>query len=838
MGPLKEKLHTLYHYLDFPDLKPHNARRRKLLSIMLLAAAACAVVMVPILAVASPLGAAGQQNETTLMWVSIGATLLGTAGIYVLNRYASGELAGAFFIAFLIAVAALCDTPENVANGRGLLVFTIPILAASVLIRPWASFAAAVVSSIVITTIGLVILQKPIPNVPAMLVFFMLATVSWLSSRSLEEALEDQRTSNRLLREREKRFRHIYENTASGVTRISMDFRIESANEAYCKMLGYSEEELIGKRLEDLTHPEMVGKSLRREWTRTAGKLDHYRMEKRYVHKSGKPVYGILDANLVRDADGEPAYFFGSVVDITDRKRAEEELMLRDRAIESSINAISLADLDGNVTYVNPAAVQMWGFEDESEIVGQNAGVFWHSRRRARKAYQRTLREESWEGEMTACRKDGSSFPAQVSMSVVKNEYGEATHILGVFLDVTKRKAALNELKEANEQLKETLEELHETQQQLVDQERQRALNQMASGIAHDFNNALSTIRGFTDLLLNNEDKAADRRVRRRYLRHIDTAARHAAETVGRMRKFYRPDDTKEFISVDLNRLVEEAVSMTRPRWKPEAQAKGRDIEVVKNLGRISAVRGDESELHEMLTNLIFNAVDAIESEGTVTVSTQALDGQVVLEVRDTGCGMDEETRQRCLDPFYTTKVESGTGLGLSVTRGIVGRHKGDIEIESQPGEGTAVRISLPASHEADQPDPPDSKDTPHRELNVLVVEDDEVQRELLLEILHSDGHTVELAANGREGIEKFNAGQYELVITDRAMPELNGDEVARLVKREASHKPVIMLTGFGDMMEAADEFPEGVDVVISKPVNLEKLKDAISRALTEPRHA
>ena len=642
---------------------------------------------------------------------------------------------------------------------------------------------------------------------------------------SLTDITELKR-AEKALRQSEHRFKATFEQAAVGMALIEPDGSWLRANDRLCEIVGYERDELMQKTFQEITHPDDVEADVRNARSVLDGEAESYQMEKRYLRADGSMVWANLSVSAVRDESGDLEYFVGVVEDITERKRAESELRIRDRAIEASLNGMGLTDLEGTITGANPAAVSMWGYEDRSRLVGRPATEFWASVETAREAFSVTLEEGEWAGEMVARRQDGSTFPVQVAMSLVTDGQGRATHTVGFFRDITDRKEAERELREA-------YDELRETQRQLIDQERQRALSEMASGIAHDFNNALSTIRGFSELLLNSPEKASNREILYRYLHYIDTAASHAAETVRRMRKFYRPaDDQDVHERLNVNALVEEALSMTRPRWEHEAQAQGRKISMLREFQDVPTVRGSESELHEMVTNLIFNAVDAIEEEGTITVATRPDNEHVILEVRDTGRGMDAETRNHCLDPFFTTKVETGTGLGLSVTQGIVRRHEGDIEIESEVGVGTTVRASLPAAKSGmRQEKAPRERDLPDG-LKVLVVEDDNVQRELLAEILGSEGHTVELAADGREGIEKFDAGWYNLVITDRAMPEMNGDEVAQLVKERAPEKPVIMLTGFGEMMDAADETPDGVDVVVSKPVGLMKLKEAIGTAV------
>ncbi len=382
----------------------------------------------------------------------------------------------------------------------------------------------------------------------------------------------------------------------------------------------------------------------------------------------------------------------------------------------------------------------------------------------------------------------------------------------------------------------EAEKQLMETQRQVVDQERQRALNTMASGIAHDFNNALSTIRGFTDLLLQSDEKLEDKDTLVQYLEHVRKAASNAGETVQRMRKFYRPREEDSFASVQLNDVIDEAVSMTRPRWKEQAQSRGANIELVKELDDIPRVSGNESELHELLTNLIFNAVDAMPRGGTLSLSTHRDGDNIILEVGDTGRGMTDDERWHCFDPFYTTKGEEGMGLGLSMVQGIVDRHEGEITVDSEKNIGTTFCVVLPIDPEASAQEAERTLSKQIEPRKILVVEDDEKQRELLREYLEIDDHQVETAADGREGLQKSRRNEYDLIITDHAMPNMSGERLAGEVKNQCADTEVVLLTGFGDMMDAAGTEISSVDVLLSKPVTFRELRSVVVQAVEEQK--
>ena len=193
---------------------------------------------------------------------------------------------------------------------------------------------------------------------------------------------------------------------------------------------------------------------------------------------------------------------------------------------------------------------------------------------------------------------------------------------------------------------------------------------------------------------------------------------------------------------------------------------------------------------------------------------------------------MSPREREHCFDPFFTTKQESGTGLGLAAAQGTIERHGGRITVESQQGRGATFRIVLPAAEGPERPEAAQEVGAPVKPLKILVVEDEAEQRDLLIDYLSMDDHRVEVASDGQEGLRMFMDGYYDLVITDRSMPQLGGDQLVAALKDEAPGKPVIMLTGFGDMMEAAREEVEGVDLVLPKPVGLEDVREAVAKVM------
>lgn len=393
------------------------------------------------------------------------------------------------------------------------------------------------------------------------------------------------------------------------------------------------------------------------------------------------------------------------------------------------------------------------------------------------------------------------------------------------------RKRAEQELETTNIRLQEALQRLKKAHQQTIQQERLRALGQMASGIVHDFNNALMSISGFSELLLNFPQRLENREKSLHYIKMIYTSSQDAANVVRRLREFYRAREKNEFSpSIQVNTIIKQVLEITKPKWKDQAQAKGLSIDIATDLRKVPFTHANESELREMLTNLIFNAVDAMPKGGLITICTCQQDDKIKIEISDSGVGMDEITQNLCLEPFYTTKGEEGTGLGLASVYGIIQRHMGTIEIDSKLNCGTTFTIYLPTGRTEQNLETipaAHSSQAPH--LRILAVDDEAQVRTFLRDCLGVDGHHIETADNGYHALEKFRCDNFQLVITDRAMPGISGDELVKHIKQINSQVPIIMLTGFGEMMLATDEKPQGVDVILGKPISVNELRNAVA---------
>lgn len=636
--------------------------------------------------------------------------------------------------------------------------------------------------------------------------------------RTTHEALDDRRVHA------------LIEHSTDIITVVDPDGTITFESPSAEASVGWTPAELVGRSAFDFVHPDDVA-GLRAVFLEAlSAPRSVRRAEFRFLHKHGG--WRTL-VSVGKNALDDPSVA-GIVVnsrDVTERRAADAALAASERkfraVFEGANDAMFLLGPRG-VLDCNAVAERMFGVGRAALLAGSpfalDAAV-WAAGAPAGRTF-----------EQPCARGDGSTFDAEVHLARI--ELDAAPALVATVRDVSARNAAAQALRDANARLSRALAELKAAEERDVRQERLRALGTMASGIAHDFNNSLACILGFSELFLANPERLADRETALRHIRLIHTAARDAGGVVDRLREFYRHRAGGEALApVDLDRLVTEAVGLTQPRWQAEQQAKGVTIEVRTRLGGVPAISGDAAELREALTNLLFNAVDAMPDGGRIAVETSTQGREVVLRVSDSGVGMSEAVRSRCFEPFFTTKGARGTGLGLSMVYGVVQRHDGHVDVESAPARGTTFTLRFPVPGATTRPAVaarPAAVATPAGR-RVLLVDDDDRVRGVIGEYLRLDGHEVREAADGASALRLVETEPFDLVVTDRAMPGMNGDALALHVKAVRPRLPILMLTGFGSMMEAAGECPSGVDLVVSKPVTVEALRTSMARLVARP---
>jgi PAS domain S-box-containing protein len=488
---------------------------------------------------------------------------------------------------------------------------------------------------------------------------------------------------------------------------------------------------------------------------------------------------------------------------------ARERQSLLEHVLESARENICAVDPEGSIVWINSAGAAMCGYEKE-ELIGEHFRTLIEGSERdaGEERFRRTLAGEPQTVELRLLRRDGElRYVVSDSTPLVMD--GRTTGVLSITRDVTEQKLARERAAQAD---------------------KLRALGQLASGVAHDFNNALAAILGRAQLLRRSAQDAA----LTGGLDIILTAAEDAAATVRRIRSFASQLPGEGHAGVDVLELLRDAVEITRTRWENDARARGLSYEVTVEGDAALHTRGNASELREVFVNLVVNAIDAMPAGGRLSISCGRCGERLRLLFTDTGAGMAEEVRARIFEPFFTTKGVHGTGLGLFVSYGIVERHGGHISAASLPGRGTTFNIDLPYEQPAPQRSaPPRQQPAPETvraaTLSVLVVDDEEHVRGTLAEMVEVLGHRVVAADSGRAALAALAEGEFDLVFTDLSMPEMDGWEVAREVRRRSPRTRIAVVTGYGkDAARTQGDAP--ADIVLGKPFDFAQVEEVLTR--------
>jgi PAS domain S-box-containing protein len=495
--------------------------------------------------------------------------------------------------------------------------------------------------------------------------------------------------------------------------------------------------------------------------------------------------------------------------DISELRHAEEEGS-KNRAFLASLadlapDEIYTLDTERRFTWMNQRAEGDSGLT-RSVLLGQDFSmiVAAESKDDATAAIKCTLRGEQRQFELRTICADGRVRCMDAHTSPLWHD-GSITGVMVFMSDITEKKLA---------------------QERAARSDKLRALGELAAGVAHNLNNSLTVIQGRAQLLLMRS--AADEG-NKKSLEVITQAVGDCSQTLRRLLDFSRRNSSRHAVPVDLSELVTSSVEIARPKWQAESTNRTGTIEVLVDAPRPVMAMGDSSELREVVLNLIFNAVDAMPQGGIIDVGTSIEGSTARFWVADSGAGMTQDILARIFEPFYSTKGERGTGLGLSASHGIIENHGGDINVISAPGKGTRFDVLLPL-HESTQTTvaAASAPASEPKSARVLVVEDEERVRVLLNDAFRSQGHDVTEAATGAEALKRLDAGEFDLMICDLGLPELSGLHVARWVKEFRPDLPVIIATGFSEMIADEDYQKARIDEVISKPY---AVADVLSRA-------
>lgn len=698
-------------------------------------------------------------------------------------------------------------------------------------------------------------------------------TVLRIASTLLGSAIERQLALERQS-EQERQFRDLFENAVIGVYRSTPEGHFLMANRTLAQINGYDTvDELMALNIPDQIYANPENRRRFQRLMEEQGFVADFRYP--IKRKDGSIGWVAKWARAVRDAKGQVRYYEGFVLDIT------EQVLLAQRLQglqEIAHNLVARLDLESVLTIAvqglsrlyPQSAVLIWQHLPEQQGyliakaneagqewlqgVGQKVGSvlprhpFHPLEQRLRQGETVTIdastdpilsgREDWRRFRVAFLRGLGMVDQFWGILMVLQEQSPFADHDLTFlnsfcdYLSIAIRNATLFQ------QLQQAYQELQAIQERVMEQERLRALGQMASGIAHDINNALVPIQGFAELLLEHDDPTV-----RNAAQVIFKAARDITTVVQRMREFYRPRTKEEPLEpLDLNALCQDALAMSRPRWYNIPQERGVVIEPRLELSEgLPPVVGISNEVRQAIVNLILNAADAMPQGGTLTLRTYRAEREghlwAVVEVSDTGIGMDEETCRHAIEPFFTTKGEGGSGLGLSVVYGTMQRHEGLLEIESEPGKGTTVRLWFPSKKVAMEMAnigkvPP---------MRLLVIDDEPFVREMVASLLQRDGLWVATAPDGEQGIAIFEkalrSGEpFDVVITDLGMPHKDGFAVARAIKALSPSTPILLLSGWGFRLQG-EEMRSLIDEVLTKPATHQQLRRALYN-LWRRRHA
>lgn len=384
----------------------------------------------------------------------------------------------------------------------------------------------------------------------------------------------------------------------------------------------------------------------------------------------------------------------------------------------------------------------------------------------------------------------------------LEHEDGRDPLVRGVTSDVTAQKQA---------------------EQQQLHLMRLRSLGEIASGVAHNFNNLLMGILGNAELLQASLHHDAELQRRAELIAQL---AHDASSIVKRMQGFYQLQPAIRRERIRLRTLLEDVIESTQPVWHDLAGRRGANIQVHLIAEGDPVVQANRGELHEVFTNLIINACDAMPDGGTITLRLKEQDTNALVEVADTGIGMSPDVMEHCFDAFFTTKGENGSGLGLSVSYQIISRHSGQITVRSEVGHGTVFTIYLPIAEQGEASVSDISQSAPSANLRILTVDDDEAVRAAIRCLLEVDGHRVTAVPDAESALAQFQPEGYDLVILDLGMPHLDGLSLARKLKEKSPSVPIILLTGWGDQLR--EDKPPEVDMVLAKPVRRATLRAAL----------
>jgi two-component system cell cycle sensor histidine kinase/response regulator CckA len=642
-------------------------------------------------------------------------------------------------------------------------------------------------------------------------------------------SLRQRKRSETALRESEERFRAIFQQAAVGVAQLSLETRVEFANECYCRIIGYTQDEALGKGTVDFTHGKDLHAELPMLRRLLAGEIASFSMEKRYQRKDGTVVWARICKSLVRDQDKRPKHIIAVAEDITERKQAEAALIESEERFRNMADTapvmIWVSGPDKLCTFFNQGWLSFTGSTlDQAIGNGWTEKVHPDDRDRCYASYSSAFDARCMY--QTECRLRRAEGEYRWVLATGKPRFessGAFAGYVGSCTDIT---------------------DVKRTQEEALARQKLESLGVLAGGIAHDFNNLLGGIVMNSELVLSELQSGSPAAEGVASIRNV---AVRAAEIVGQMMAYAGQEDTV-FEPVDLSRLLNELLEFLKVSISKRATLR------VTLPEKLRAVRANSAQLRQVVLNLITNASEALgEQEGFISVAvTQVKSGEsaptvsrgdyVRLGISDTGCGMTEETQSKIFDPFFSTKFP-GRGMGLAAVKGIVRRHGGTINVRSAPGQGSLFEILLPCSSEPapeghDIAAPARTGEVVSVDGAVLIVEDEDMLRHPASKMLRREGFTVIEASDGRTGLDRFRASAAEIavVLLDVTLPGLSGREVLSELRRIQPNVNVIVTSAYSQEQAHTTLGGQQPWLYIRKPYQLNELTGLLRKVYSDKR--
>jgi PAS domain S-box-containing protein len=633
--------------------------------------------------------------------------------------------------------------------------------------------------------------------------------------------ITERKQTEKTLKESEDKYRTIFETTGTATMIVEENAVISMVNTEFEKIFGFAKEEIEGTQNWEkfIVEDALVRMGGYHELRRNNPNAAPWNYEVRGIDKGGN----LKDLFLTISVIPETKKSVVSILDITDRKRAEQEHVLLATAIEQAAEGITIIDRDGMIQYANPASESISGYTRE-EIIGQNHSILRSSQydKAFYEAMMDTLsRGEMWTGHMFHEKKDGTPYKVEASISPIRDSAGTIVYYVIIARDVTR----------------ET-----ELETQLRQVQKMEAIGTLAGGIAHDFNNILAAIMGYTEMALYDVPEGTSGR---RNLEQVLKAGYRGKDLVKQIITFSRRRD-EERRPMQISPIVKEALKLLRASLPTT-------IDIRQNIKTQSGmVLADPTQIHQVLMNLISNAAYAMrEKGGALEVGLTDVDiypddaapphpdlkpgPYLKLTVSDTGHGIEHAIMERIFDPFFTTKKPGeGTGMGLAVVHGIVKSYGGAILVDSEPGKGSTFDVFFPRIEGNVLPEVDSAAPTPRGNEHILFVDDEADLTDMVQQMLERLGYSVVAKTSSLEALEVFKVhpDQFDLVITDQTMPHMAGVDLAKELMRIRPQIPIILCTGFSEVISAEEAKTLGIREFLMKPFATRVLAETIRRAL------